>query len=130
MHFKSMDDRTSILIAERDPLARSSLSELLRGSDYRVEEAADYDAVINQFKNFSSEVILIDIAIPRWRSIVTYAKDNLPSAAIIGMGTLNLNAIVGEFQSLGVHEYLLKPLLFEDVTAAISRVMKRDRLAR
>jgi len=125
-----MDDRTSVLIAERDPSARSSLAELFRASQYRVGEAADYDAVVTQIKKDSSiEVLLIDIALPKWRSIVPYAKHNLPSSAIIAMGTLNLDAIVNDCQSLGVHEYLLKPLIFEDVMQAISRVLARDRPA-
>jgi DNA-binding NtrC family response regulator len=120
-----MDERASILIAERDPVARSSLADLFRSSHYQVVEAGDFDAVISHFKkNSAIEVVLMDIAIPKWRSIVSHAKSNLPSAALIAMGTLNLSAMAPDFQSLGVHEYLLKPLTFENVIQTISRVTK------
>ncbi|HEY7556691.1 MAG TPA: response regulator [Candidatus Binatia bacterium] len=113
-----------ILIAEREPVARTSLSELFRHSGHRVEEAPDANSAIIQInKNSGLKVIMLDVEMPSWRSVVTHARGNLPGAFILGMSALDSSRAALEAQRLGVHGYLLKPLVFDDVCQTILRLM-------
>jgi CheY-like chemotaxis protein len=113
-----------ILIAEREPVARTSLSELFRHSGHRVEEAPDANSAIIQInKNSGLKVIMLDVEMPSWRSVVTHARGNLPGAFILGMSALDSSRAALEAQRLGVRGYLLKPLVFDDVCQTILRLM-------
>ena len=66
---------------------------------------------------------MLDVEIPSWQSVVAYAKDKLSDPIVLGMGVLNLR----DAQQFGLHEYLLKPLAFDDVRETISRLMSVSR---
>lgn len=113
-----------ILVAEREPVARTSLSELFREAGHRVQEAADSDSAILQInKDPGLKVIMLDIEMPSWRSVVTHARGTLPAGFILGMSAQDSSRMALEAQALGVHGYLLKPLVFDDVCEAIRRLM-------
>ena len=114
----------SILVAEREPISRMSLSELLREQGYRVLEAADSGAAVSQIsRERDIKVILADLEMPSWSFIIEHARVNLAEPFILGMvryGALS-NAI--EAQQLGAHAYLIKPLAFEQVAEWIKRAL-------
>jgi DNA-binding NtrC family response regulator len=112
----------SILVAEHDPISRMSLSELLREQGYRVLEAADSGAAVSQIsRERDIKIILADLEMPSWSSMIEHARVNLAESFILGMvryGALS-NAI--EAQQLGAHAYLIKPLAFNQVDEWIRR---------
>ena len=101
-----------------------SLSELLRDEGYRVVEAADSGAAVSQISREQGvKVILADLEMPSWTSIIEYARLNVPESFILGMvryGAIS-NALVA--QQLGAHAYLIKPLSFNDVNQWIQRFL-------
>ena len=110
----------SILVAERNPIARTSLSDLFRHDGHRVHEAAESNSAIIHLKNNGAiKVIMLDVEIPSWQSVVAHAWSKLADPIILGMGILNLR----DAQQLGLHEYLPKPLVFDNVRETISRLM-------
>jgi CheY-like chemotaxis protein len=114
----------SILVAEREPVARASLSELFRHEGHRVYEAPDSASAIVQIDNDAGvKVIMLDVEMPSWRSVVSHARSTLPAAVILGMSTLDSHHAVLEAQRLGVHRYLLKPLVFDDMYETTLRLM-------
>jgi CheY-like chemotaxis protein len=113
-----------ILVAESEPVARSSLSELFRISGHSVQEAPDSNSAITQInENSGLKVIMLDLEMPSWRSVVTHAQGTLPAAIILGMSGQDSSRAVLEARGLGVHAYLLKPLVFDGVCEAILRLM-------
>lgn len=106
----------SILVAELEPISRMSLSELLREEGYHVVEAADSNAAITHLcRERGIRIILVDLEMPSWASIIGHACANLPQSFILGMvryGSLS-NALQAE--RLGAHAHLIKPLIFKDV---------------
>ena len=113
-----------VLVAEREPVARTSLSELFRDAGHRVQEAPDSASAIVQINNNAGlKVIMLDVEMPLWRSVVTHARGTLPAALILGMSAQDSNRMVLEAQGLGVHGYLLKPLVFDHVCETIFRLM-------
>lgn len=115
----------SILVAEQEPLARTSLSELFRFEGNQVYEAADSHAAISHINNdAATKVIMLDAEMPSWRSVTTYALSKLPTAIIVAMSTQDWNYAAQEAQRLGVHEYLVKPLSFDHICQTILHVLQ------
>ena len=113
-----------ILVAEREPVARSSLSELFREAGHSVLEAADSDSAISKINSESRlKVIMLDVEMPSWRTVVAHAHGALPAAVILGMSTQGSSRTALDAQRLGVHGYLIKPLAFDDVCETILRLI-------
>jgi len=122
---KSQAGAPAILVTEREPTSRASLSELLREEGYRVIEAADSGTAIQELiSDRSIKVVLADLEMPAWASIVQVTRDQLPEAFILGMLRYGALANAVEAQRLGAQAYLLKPLDFAEVNQWIQRYLK------
>jgi two-component system, NtrC family, response regulator AtoC len=114
----------AMLVAEREATSRTSLSELLREEGYQVVEAADSDAAVDQLRSDPSiRIILADLEMPSWTSIIQFAHSQLPESFILGMLRYGALANAVEAQRLGVQAYLLKPLDFAEVNQWIQRYL-------
>ena len=113
-----------ILVAEREPISRMSLSDLLRDEGYQVVEAADCDTALLQLNRDSSiKIILSDLEMPSWTTIVKQSRSLLPNSLILGMVRFGALANGREAQRLGAQAYLVKPLEFADVNQWIHRFL-------
>ena len=115
---------TSILVAEREPVARESLSDLFRVEGYRVLEAPDSFAAISHITNYGGlHVILTDMEMPGWHSIIKHARAVVPNAFVLCMFMrLSIHA-VADAQRLGAHGYFRKPLDFVDLHQSIENLL-------
>ncbi len=114
----------TILVAESEINSRASLSDLLRDEGYRVVEAANCSLAIKQLgQEPEIKVILTDLEMPSWSSIVNHARVNLPQSFILGMVRYSALPNAVEAQQLGAHAYLIKPLSFNDVNQSIQRFL-------
>jgi DNA-binding NtrC family response regulator len=110
----------AVLVAERHPIARVSLAELLQYDGYRVFQAADRDAAISCIdENLDLAVLLTDLDMPRWKSLVRHAQTIVPKALVLGMAPFHLVPESSELQRRGIHVCLEKPLMFEEVRQSI-----------
>lgn len=112
----------AILVAESEPLARESLSELFQEEGCRVLEASDCQSAIQHLNTTPNlDVVLLDLLMPFRTAVIQNARAKWPDALRLGM------AIDPQFDpehgKLGLHEYVLKPLLFDDLHALITRLM-------
>lgn len=106
----------SIIVAEREPVARNSLSELFRYDGYQVHEAADSNsAILHLNHDAATRLLMLDMEMPFWRSVVTHAHESFPIVVILGMTIKDSSRSIFEAQRLGVHGLLIKPLDFSDV---------------
>jgi DNA-binding NtrC family response regulator len=114
----------AILVAEREPVSRTSLSELLREEGYRVVEAAESSAALAELRRDPTiRVILADLEMPSWTNIVQQAHYRRPESYILGMLRYGALANALEAQRLGAHGYLIKPLEFAEVNQRIQRFL-------
>ena len=127
MNDKRLRDSThtpAILVAELELNSRASLSELLRDEGYRVVEAANSSLAVKQLSQEPQiKVILTDLEMPSWTSIVKHARANLPQSFILGMVRYGALSNALEAQKLGAHAYLIKPLSFNEVNQWIQRFL-------
>ena len=114
----------AILVAETEMTARSSLSELLRDEGYRVIEAANSATAINELaRDPKINVVLADLEMPSWTSIIQHTRSQLPESFILGMLRYGALANALEAQRLGAHAYLIKPLNFPELHQWIQRCL-------
>lgn len=113
---------TSILVAETELIARTSLSELFRDEGCRVLEAADSGAAIGQISNAAElDVVLLDLLMPSKFSVIKHSHAKSPGALLIGMA---LDPMSGnEAEQMGLHGHLMKPISFDYLCKLISRLM-------
>jgi len=115
---------TTILVAESEATARVSLSELLRDEGHSVVEAADNVSAVSELsRDPSIQVILVDIEMPSWTSIIQQARLNLPNSFILGMVRYGALANALQAKQLGANTHLVKPLSFAEVNQWIQRYL-------
>lgn len=110
----------TILVAERNPIARTSLSELFHLNGHRVHQAADSDSAIIHLKNNEPiQVVMLDVQMPSWQSVFAFARDKVSVPIVLGMGIQHAL----DTQQFGFDGYLSKPLEFDNVCGTIARLM-------
>jgi DNA-binding NtrC family response regulator len=120
-----------ILVVEDQDSARDSLAELLRGEGFEVHEAADGDTAKDHINRLDLDVILTDLMMPGANGIelLKHARDVSPQTLVMLMTAHASVETAVEALRLGAQDYLLKPLIFEDVLRKVERLISHRSLA-
>ncbi|MFG0332884.1 MAG: sigma-54-dependent transcriptional regulator, partial [Maioricimonas sp. JB049] len=121
------ETKKRILIADDEPLYLRTTGQLLRNAGYECACVPDGEAALEKLRNEPFDLILSDLNMPgnlrfellqqgrtRWAHI--------PLVVITGVPTLP-SAI--ESVRLGIADYLLKPVKYEDLLASVERVLSQ-----
>src|SRR3989304_10332064 len=121
----------AILVAEDQDTARESLSELLREEGYQVYEALDGDAALKLVEEVDLDIILADLRMPGKDGIeiLKSAREISPQTLVIIMTAHATVDTAVEALRLGAQDYILKPLVFEDVLRKVQHLMEHRSLA-
>jgi len=121
----------SILIVEDENTARESLCELLRGEGYEVHEATDGDAAIKLIDELDLDLVLTDLRMPGsdGMAVLRHIRAVSPQTLVILMTAHATVETAVEAIRLGAQDYLLKPLIFEDVLRKVQHLMAHRKLA-
>ena len=121
----------TILVVEDQDSARESLAELLRGEGYEVHEAENGRIAIDLINKLDLDVILTDLMMPHADGIevLKHAREVSPQTLIMLMTAHASVETAVEALRLGAQDYLLKPLIFEDVLRKVERMIAHRRLA-
>ncbi len=121
----------TILVAEDQDSARESLAELLRGAGYEVDEAANGTAAIALLDKMDFDLVLTDLMMPGCDGIgVLQHIRNVSSQTLVLLMTAHASVETAvEAIRLGAQDYLLKPLIFEDVLRKVRHLMTHRKLA-
>src|SRR5512146_432027 len=114
----------SALVADDDPAIRLVLRHRLEAEGWRVEEAADSDAALQELESGRFDVALLDIIMPgvSGLEVLTAAREQgcaTPIVVITAASTMN-NAI--EALKRGARDYLTKP--FENLDLVVTTVAR------
>ncbi len=124
----------AILIVDDERNLRESLREIFEEAGYRVWEAGDGQAVVDQLQrgDASPDVIFLDLKMPRMDGLATLrilhsSADwrRIPVVIITSYGTSD-NTI--EAMKLGAFDYITKPFNEEEVVRAARRAVEVARL--
>jgi DNA-binding NtrC family response regulator len=121
----------TVLVVEDQDSARESLAELLRGEGYEVHEAADGNAAIALVDQLDLDLVLTDLSMPGSDGIgvLRHIRDVSPQTLVILMTAHASVETAIEAIRLGAQDYLLKPLIFEDVLHKTQHLMEHRKLA-
>ena len=117
----------TILLIDDDEICRAPAAELLRRNDWRVLEAEDGESGLQLAVQHRPDVILCDLLMPRVNGyqVCRAVRDHLElrHTKIIVVTGRDYAADRKSAVEAGAHDYLVKPLEFSTLTAAIANVM-------
>lgn len=119
-----------VIVAEKHPIVRASLAALLSHDGYRVFQAENMNATLSCINRIPDlAVLLADLDMPGWKSVVQHALDTAPDALVVAMSGVERIPEISALNQRGVQVCLQKPLIYKDVRQAISEVIGRRRAA-
>jgi two-component system response regulator PilR (NtrC family) len=121
----------TILVVEDQGSARESLAELLRAEGYEVYEAADGNVAKDLIAKHDLDLILTDLMMPGADGIevLKIAREMSPQTLIVLMTAHASVETAVEAIRLGAQDYMLKPLIFDDVLRKVRHLMAHRKLA-
>jgi DNA-binding NtrC family response regulator len=121
----------SILIAEDETAVRESLAEVLRDEDYEVTAVADGDAAIAALDGQEIDLVISDLRMPGadGLTVLTHARNVAPQTFVLLMTAHATVETAVEALQRGAQDYLLKPLIFDDVLHKISHLLEHRQVA-
>jgi DNA-binding NtrC family response regulator len=121
----------TILVVEDEDSTRESLAELLRGEGYEVHEAGDGNTAKDFIDQLDLDIVIIDLTISGTDGldVLKHAREVSPQGSIVLLTAYASVETAVEALRFGADDYLLKPLIFEDVRRKIERLTTHHKLA-
>jgi len=122
--------RGRILIVDDEAVIAATLKEFLQGEGFEAATAGDLPSALAQVEAFEPEIVLCDVQLPGADGITVLnrALQIRPESLFIMITAYaTVENAVAAFQR-GAHDYLMKPVLFEDLLAKIVRLLRFRRL--
>ena len=121
----------TILVADDEALARHSVAEVLQEEGYRVYEAADGTAALKLLDEVEVDLILSDLKMPGadGLEVLKKVREACPQTMVMLMTAYASVETVVDALRLGAQDYLLKPLLLDDVLHKVRRLLEHRQQA-
>jgi DNA-binding NtrC family response regulator len=122
--------RGRILIVDDEEVINLTLREFLQGEQFEVATAGDLPSALAQVASFEPDIVLCDVQLPGADGITVLNRAlQLRPETLFVMITAyaTVENAVAAFQR-GAQDYLMKPVLFEDLLAKLDRLMSLRRL--
>ena len=116
----------AILVADDEPGIRTSLAEVLRDAGYRVETAADGAAALAALEANDFSAIVTDLRMPGadGLSVLQRTREISPQTIVILMTAHASIETAVEALRQGAMDYVLKPVIFDDLLGKIARALE------
>src|SRR5207247_2409355 len=123
-------DRSTILVADDDPVIRGNLALLLRTEGYRVLEAADGNEAEKALATPSVSLVLLDLKMPGrgGLDLLRDDQDHLEETPVIVISALGGSAAAIEAMKLGAYDYITKPFDLDEVLFTVRRALTQKAL--
>lgn len=123
---------STILVAEDEELARTSLAGLFETEGFRVITAADGNMALSLTLHEEPEVVLLDVHMPGrdGLAVLREALEGGSRSTFFVMTAFGDSAIAIKAMKLGAFDYFSKPLDFEQILAQVRRAIEHRRLSR
>ena len=120
------DKKAHILVVDDDARLRSLLQRFLRESGFLVSTAQDANAARNMMKEYSFNLLIIDVMMPGESGIEFLQKlrekDNIPAIMLTAMGETS-DRISG--LEAGADDYVAKPFEPRELILRINNILRR-----
>jgi len=126
------DIRERILILEDEKLLRMTMRKRLEDAGYRVHEAETGKAALELIREDEPDLLLLDYKLPDMTGIEVLRQVremHLDTSAILLTAFSSIGSAV-EAMKLGAHDYLDKPVDYDELLATIGKALETTRLRR
>ncbi len=119
-----------ILVVDDEKDVRELCARVLTAAGYRVRHAADGTAAIVLARDEPFDLLLTDIRMPGMSGIQAFEAIKGLHPDIIGVAITGYASLESAIEALqvGMHDFVLKPFSFEQLTSAVDRALTRRRL--
>jgi two-component system response regulator PilR (NtrC family) len=121
----------TILVAEDEALSRRNVCRVLQEEGYQIHEAVDGRAALEVIDTIDFDVVLTDLQMPGadGLAVLKRVREVAPQTFVLIMTAFaTVDTSVAALQ-LGAQDYLLKPIVFEDVLRKIHNLIEHKNLA-
>jgi two-component system response regulator AtoC len=128
--YKGMAQRT-VLVADDDASIRSLLKQLLTDEGYAVLEAATGSEVVEQVKESSPDLVIMDVRMPELDGIeaLQKVKTSSPHTAVLIMTAFGTSNAAIKAMELGAFDYVTKPFELDKISHTVKRAFQYQDLS-
>jgi DNA-binding NtrC family response regulator len=122
--------RGRILIVDDEEVISGTLHEFLQGEQFEVATASDMPGALAQVESFGPDVVLCDVQLPGGDGLTVLERSlriRPETLFIMITAYATVENAVAAFRR-GAQDYLMKPVLFEDLLAKLDRLIAYRRL--
>jgi DNA-binding NtrC family response regulator len=122
---------STILLVDDESLPRKNIARALQSEDYHVYEAEDGNQAITAISERDFDLVLSDLKIPGTDGlgVLRHVRSISPQTMFILMtGYASVDSAIEAFRG-GAHDYILKPVVLEDVLQKVRRLLDSKSLA-
>ena len=122
----------SVLVVDDEPVIRATLAEFLRGEGFAAEAAASGEEAVERAQATQFDVVLCDVSMPGMDGLEVLealSKRCPETFVILVTAYATVETAVEAFQR-GAHDYLMKPVILQDLLTKIRRLLKTRDLFR
>src|SRR6266850_4916706 len=127
---QNMAQRT-VLVADDDASIRSLLKQLLTDEGYAVLEAATGGEVVEQVKESSPDLVIMDVRMPELDGIeaLQKVKASSPHTAVLIMTAFGTSNAAIKAMELGAFDYVTKPFELDKISHTVKRAFQYQDLS-
>lgn len=121
----------TILVAEDEALSRKNICRVLAEEGYQVHQAADGKEALAALDLIDFDLVLTDIQMPAadGLAVLRRVREVAPQTFVTMMTAYaSVDTAVTALQ-LGAHDYLLKPIIFDDLLRKVALLMEHKQQA-
>ena len=118
-----------VLIVDDDAELRSTLSEILKGAGYHIDEASSGKEAIEKIVSKDFDIALLDLMMPKMNGIetLTELKKITPKTKVIMITAFATVENAVDAIKKGASDYISKPFRIEELLTTIRRVIEEGR---
>jgi len=119
--------KNNIIVVDDEPIARQSLSDILRLEGYNVTAISNGELAVEHVRNYSVDLILLDLKMPGMNGldVVQVVNQISPDTEIILLTAYGSMESAVEALRNRVHDYLLKPASPMQILDSVKRALDR-----
>jgi DNA-binding NtrC family response regulator len=120
----------TILVCDDDSVPRRNIASVLEEEGYTVHQAEDGKAAIDAVNQIDFDLVLTDLKMPGvdGLSVLKHVRSVSPQTLVILMTAFSSVDTAVEAFRLGAQDYILKPIVIEDVIRKVGRFLEHKNL--
>ncbi|HVN16496.1 MAG TPA: response regulator transcription factor [Anaerolineales bacterium] len=124
---KALKTRSNILVVDDEPVARQSLSDILKLEGYTVASAPNGHAAVEHVRMHPVDLMIVDLRMPGMDGleVVQVVNQISPETEIVLLTAFGSTETAIQALRLRIHDYLLKPASPSQVLASVKKGLTR-----